>query len=114
VLGSVFAKRAADDWEAQLVPRGVACVSAEAGRPGQFFAHHEQVRQNDLAPLAKHARFGEYRRWGPLVTVGGPAPSYGPGALAGEHTDALLSELGHSAQDIARLRAARVVASEIP
>jgi crotonobetainyl-CoA:carnitine CoA-transferase CaiB-like acyl-CoA transferase len=44
--------------------------------------------------------------------VNGPAPGYGPGALGGEHTDALLAELGYSAADTARLRAARVVTSE--
>jgi crotonobetainyl-CoA:carnitine CoA-transferase CaiB-like acyl-CoA transferase len=36
----------------------------------------------------------------------------GPGALAGEHTDALLAELGHTSDEIAALRAAGVVDSE--
>jgi crotonobetainyl-CoA:carnitine CoA-transferase CaiB-like acyl-CoA transferase len=107
-----FAERDADAWEALLAPAGVGCVRADAQSPGAFFAHSEQLRANGFAPLAKHARFGEYRRWGPLVTVNGPAPSYGPGALGGEHTDALLAELGYSAADTARLRAARVVTSE--
>jgi crotonobetainyl-CoA:carnitine CoA-transferase CaiB-like acyl-CoA transferase len=52
------------------------------------------------------------RRWGPLVTVDGALPSYGPSPLAGEHTDALLEELGHTIEEIAHLREAGVVASE--
>jgi hypothetical protein len=47
------------------------------------------------------------------VTVGGPAPTYRSGALAGEQTDALLAELGYAAEDVARLRAARVVSSGV-
>ena len=38
--------------------------------------------------------------------------SYGPGVLAGEQTDEILAALGHDADAIAALRAARVVASE--
>jgi crotonobetainyl-CoA:carnitine CoA-transferase CaiB-like acyl-CoA transferase len=111
-LESKIALRSADAWEALLAPARVGCVRADAQSPGAFFAQSEQLRANGFAPLAKHARFGEYRRWGPLVSVGGPAPGYGPGSLAGEHTDALLAELGYSSADTARLRAARVVTSE--
>ena len=52
------------------------------------------------------------RRWGPLATVDGALPGYGPSPLAGEHTDALLEELGYDAAEIARLREDGVVASE--
>ena len=52
-----------------------------------------------------------HRRWGPIVLVDGGSPAYGPGVLAGEHTDRLLAELGHTA-DATALRAARVVGSE--
>jgi crotonobetainyl-CoA:carnitine CoA-transferase CaiB-like acyl-CoA transferase len=111
-LEAVFSTRDADGWEADAVRAGVACVRADAAGPGKFFATHPQLQHNGLAPRAKHARFGDYQRWGPLVTVNGPAPHYGPGALAGEHTDALLAELGHAPAEIARLRAARTVTSE--
>ena len=67
---------------------------------------------NAFAPVTVHARFGEMRRWGPIVHVGGGAESYGPGVLAGEHTDRLLAELGYSPDEIAALRSTRVVNSE--
>ncbi len=111
-LARCFRERSADEWEQRLAPTGVACVRADRASPGAFFASDPQVRENGLAPRAAHARFGEHQRWGPLVTVGGPAPSYRSGALGGEHTDALLAELGYAPADVARLRAERVVASE--
>jgi hypothetical protein len=51
-------------------------------------------------------------RWGPLVTVGGHAEQYGPGALCGDSVDTILSELGRSPQEIEALRKAGVVNSE--
>ena len=68
--------------------------------------------ENGWAPMAEHLRFGRLRRWGPVVTVGGLNPSYRSAPLAGEHTDALLSELGFGADSIAALRDANTVASE--
>ena len=112
VLSALFRTRDADEWEERLLSQGVGCVRADRANPGIFWSRDPHVLQNGFAPRCHHARFGEYRRWGPLVTVGGPMPSYGAGALAGDHTDAILSELGHSAEEIARLRAAGIVASE--
>lgn len=111
-LAPMFAERDADDWEKQLTAEGVGCVRADSVYPGGFFANDAHARQNQLATPTQHARLGEIRRWGPLVTCGGGAESYGPGALAGDHTDSLLAELGRDATEIARLGAAGVVESE--
>jgi len=110
-LETRFASRSADDWEARLAPARVGCVRADAEYPGAFFTDSPQALENGMAPPTKHANFGEHRRWGPLVTVGGPKPSYRPGCLAGEQTDLLLAELGYGPADVARLRAERIVAS---
>jgi crotonobetainyl-CoA:carnitine CoA-transferase CaiB-like acyl-CoA transferase len=111
-LADLFRERPADDWEALLIAADVGCVRADAPAPGEFFARDEHLIGNGFAPRIRHARFGELRRWGPLVTCAGGAEAYGPGALAGEHTDALLAELGRSAEEIAHLRQIGVVASE--
>jgi crotonobetainyl-CoA:carnitine CoA-transferase CaiB-like acyl-CoA transferase len=110
-LAELLGTRPAAAWEDRLVAAGVAGVCADASTPGPFFAHHDQVLANDLAPECTHTRFGTHRRWGPIVRVnrGGP---FGPGVLAGEHTDEILTALGRSADEITALRAARVVASE--
>lgn len=52
------------------------------------------------------------RRWGALTTVGGLNPSYGTAPLAGQHTDAILTEIGYSPDDIDRFRSDRIVANE--
>jgi crotonobetainyl-CoA:carnitine CoA-transferase CaiB-like acyl-CoA transferase len=112
VLGPLLRERDADDWERLLFAQQVGCVRADGASPGAFFAYEEQSRVNGFIALCRHARFGEYWRWGPLVTVDGLADAYGPGSLAGDCTDALLAELGRSPQEIAQLRAQRIVASE--
>ena len=111
-LTHVFAERAAADWQQLLGHAGVACVQADASTPGPFYVHHEQMIVNGFVPLVNHARFGEMRRWGPIVMVDGGPDSFGPGVLAGEHTDRLLTELGFDANSIARLRSAGIAASE--
>ena len=46
------------------------------------------------------------------MTVGGLNPDYRSAPLAGEHTDAILSALGHDGAAIAALRDAKIVNSE--
>ncbi|MCU1504187.1 MAG: putative CoA-transferase [Ilumatobacteraceae bacterium] len=111
-LGEVFAKRPASEWEERFVAAGLAGVRADAATPGLFFAHDAQSLANDFAPECTHTRFGRHRRWGSVVRVNGIGGGSAPGALAGEHTDVILAELGRDADEIARLRAAVVVASE--
>jgi crotonobetainyl-CoA:carnitine CoA-transferase CaiB-like acyl-CoA transferase len=57
---------------------------------------------------------GDYQRWGPVVTFEKNPGRYGGGMLAGEHTDAILGELGFGAEQVADLRARNVVWSEEP
>ena len=89
-----------------------AVVRADATTPGVFFAGDPQMLANEFAPVTNHTRFGEHRRWGPSVTVNGGLDAYRPGVLAGEHTDAVLAELGYDAAGVADLRARGIVASE--
>lgn len=72
------------------------------------------MRANGFATEADHAIWGRYQRWGPTVTFSATPGRYGPGVLAGEQTDSILTELGYSPEDIARLRSQRVVTSEKP
>jgi len=111
-LSTLFATRDADAWEALLVEAHVGCVRADAATPGQFWAEDTHVRANGLAPESEHPRLGALRRWGPLVTVDGGPDSYGPGVLAGQHTDQILREIGRSADEVVQLRETGVVWSE--
>ena len=49
-------------------------------------------------------------RLAPFVHFSRSATQALPGVLAGQHTDAILTELGRSAEEIADLRARKVVA----
>jgi crotonobetainyl-CoA:carnitine CoA-transferase CaiB-like acyl-CoA transferase len=111
-LADALGRRPASEWEGRFVAARVAGMRADAATPGPFFAHDPQMLANDFAPLCTHARFGTHRRWGPVVTVNGGLDAYGSGVLAGQHTDEILGALGHSAEEIAALRADRVVGSE--
>jgi crotonobetainyl-CoA:carnitine CoA-transferase CaiB-like acyl-CoA transferase len=111
-LAATLARRSAAEWEGSFLAAGVAGVRADGATPGPFFAHDPQMLANDFAPECHHPRFGPHRRWGAVVRVNGGLDHYGPGVLAGEHTDELLTALGHTDGEIANLRSARVVASE--
>ncbi|MDA0365955.1 MAG: CoA transferase, partial [Chloroflexi bacterium] len=108
-LGALFRERSAADWERTLIAAGIGCVEASTQSPGVFFAKSEQMHANGFAIEAEHALWGHYQRWGPMVTFSETPGRYGPGALAGEHTDALLADLGFTGDEIAALRASGVV-----
>src|SRR5439155_21113404 len=97
------------EWEALALSARVGLVRADGATPGVFLSQHPQVIENGFAPECTHSRFGTHRRWGPIVTLNGGLPSYGPGVLAGEHTDRILDELGF---DVGELRDQKVVTSE--
>jgi crotonobetainyl-CoA:carnitine CoA-transferase CaiB-like acyl-CoA transferase len=105
-LEELFAGRSAEAWERLLVPARVGCVRV-AANPGAFL-----MSRPDLTAEVEHLRFGNTRRWGPLVVCNGGPDALGAGVLAGQHTDALLSELGFSTSEIEQLRASKTVASE--
>jgi crotonobetainyl-CoA:carnitine CoA-transferase CaiB-like acyl-CoA transferase len=111
-IGAVLGTRTAADWEASFVAARVAGVRADLASPGRTFAHDPLFLANGFTPETTHTRFGTHRRWGPIVRVGDGLAAYGPGVLAGEHTDAVLAELGLTQERIAEVRRRRIVASE--
>ncbi len=114
MLADLLAAKDADEWEATLIPAGVPCVRADAHTPGTFLRDEEHLRANGFATEAEHAIWGRYQRWGPTVTFSATPGRYGPGVLAGDQTDSILTELGYSPEDIAQLRSQGVVTSEQP
>ena len=115
VLAACFAGRDADDWERTLIAVDVGCVRADRCGPGEFFLDDPHMHENGFTATADHAVWGEHQRWGPMVTFTETPGRYGPGVLAGQHTDAILDELGYDAEAIARLREDGVAwSAEVP
>ena len=113
-LSDIFATLDADDWERMLVPAGVGCVRADAAGLGDFWIDDEHVLANDFAPLVEHGEYGTIRRHGPMVTLDATPGRYGPGSLGGDHTAAILAEIGYDADALERLREAGISWSAEP
>jgi itaconate CoA-transferase len=73
---------------------------------------------NDLAEVWEHPQLKALQRWREIASPAGPLPALlppgssdafeprmGPVPALGEHTEAILAELGYSEADITRLRA---------
>jgi crotonobetainyl-CoA:carnitine CoA-transferase CaiB-like acyl-CoA transferase len=115
VLTALFATRDADDWEHLLAPNGIGCVRADGYvGAGAFFLNDPQVEANGWVKTTKHPVMGEYRRWGPLVTFERTPGRYGPGVLAGQHTDAILGELGYEGAAVGELYERGVIWADHP
>ena len=111
-LATLFATRTADEWEALLAPRGVGCVRADGPGPAEYFFTSPQIEANRFAARVHHTGHGDYQRHGAIVQLGRSGNRLAAGPMAGEHTDALLREIGRTDAEIAALRAAGVVWSE--
>ncbi|ARN23954.1 formyl-CoA transferase [Piscinibacter gummiphilus] len=76
---------------------------------GQVFAD-PQVRHLGMALPVRHPRFGDTHLLGSPINVEGHAKRIRSTApLTGEHTDSVLSALGYAPEDIAAMRAQRVI-----
>jgi crotonobetainyl-CoA:carnitine CoA-transferase CaiB-like acyl-CoA transferase len=111
-LAAAFLIAGADSWERQLGCTGLGCVRADGSVAGDFWLSDPHVRANGLARACYHLRYGRYLRHGPLLNFSDSPLRGGAGTLAGQHTDALLHELGYDETAIEQLRKAKVVWSE--
>jgi crotonobetainyl-CoA:carnitine CoA-transferase CaiB-like acyl-CoA transferase len=110
VLGAVFAARPAQYWEDYLLSRDVGCVVAHAEPPEAVLQSKEFAGAADLLVQVEHPAFGEHVRLKPYIELSRSETLAEPGVLAGQHTDAILAELGYDASAIADLRERVIVA----
>jgi crotonobetainyl-CoA:carnitine CoA-transferase CaiB-like acyl-CoA transferase len=110
VLEDVFASKPAQHWEDTLLAAGVGCVVAHREPPESVLQSAEFAGAADMLVEVEHPTFGNHVRLKPYVSFSRSAVVAEPGVLAGQQTDAILSELGYSAESIADLRDRKVVA----
>ena len=107
-LAEVFATRGKDAWEAELTARDVGCV-AVAQENAEWRMQDDEFYQAGYAVDAVSPIFDSHRRPAPLVRFSRSATKADAGCRLGQHTDALLRELGYDDERIADLRKRDVV-----
>ncbi|MGE0309451.1 MAG: CoA transferase [Acidimicrobiia bacterium] len=108
-LERLFRTRAAAEWEKLLVDRRVACVEAFEGTPAQFSLSDPWVREGDFIAEIEHPSLGRMMRHGVPVRFSETPGKIAPGPVLGQHTDALLAELGFDSDRIGALRSKHVI-----
>jgi crotonobetainyl-CoA:carnitine CoA-transferase CaiB-like acyl-CoA transferase len=110
-LAERFASRPADDWERELTALDVACVAVSTD-PLDGILFSDLGKSLGFVVETTHATIGDYPRCTPMVEFSRSGGVAGPAPLCGAHTDAVLTELGYSAERIDALRSAGVLGSK--
>jgi formyl-CoA transferase/CoA:oxalate CoA-transferase len=108
VLAPIFAARSVKEWMAELEARDVLCapVNGYADLPGD-----PQVIASGMILDEEHPRAGRLRTLAPPIRFSRtPGTLRTPAPALGEHTDAVLREMGLEAVECARLRTLGVIA----
>jgi crotonobetainyl-CoA:carnitine CoA-transferase CaiB-like acyl-CoA transferase/cytochrome P450 len=106
-LSEVFSSRSAAEWQDSLLAHGVPAVQADSQTFEEFLVENVPHR-----PMT-HPDFGDYWRRAPVIRVDGceAVALSGPPTL-GEHTNAILEELGYAPEDCQALAEAGVIGRE--
>ncbi|WP_202124776.1 CaiB/BaiF CoA transferase family protein [Actinomadura physcomitrii] len=107
-LAGVFSRRPAGEWEALLTKADVGCVQVTERLP-ELLLQTDEALAAEYCVTAANAIFDEHLRMGPLVRFSRSATRAEGGCSVGEHTDAVLSELGYDESAIAALRERGVI-----
>jgi len=108
-LGAAIAKRDAEDLEADLTARGIACMRADQGPYRSWLFDQEWAREQGIIVDIADSIEGPYTRYGAPVTNDRPVPLQGAFA-SGANTRDLLLEIGFSEAEIATFLSEGIVA----
>ena len=107
-LQAIFATRGKDAWEAELTAADVGCV-AVAQENAEWRMQDDEFYQAGYAIDAVSPIFDEHRRPAPLNRFSRSATKAESGCRLGQHTDALLREIGYDEARIDCLRERDIV-----
>jgi len=107
-LAAVFAGRDKDAWEGELTRAGVGCVAVAEIAPELTLMSDESFAAG-YSVTAMSPIFDEHRRLAPVNQFSRSTTKADGGCLVGEHTDAILRELGYDEDRIEDLRKRQVV-----
>ncbi len=108
VLAGAFQWAAAEVWEREALALDIACVEVSPEPLSTVMMNHPAVVENGFRGEVEHPHFGRHFRHGPLVSMTSPA-TLRPAGLLGQHTRAVLAELGYTEPQIADLKQRGVI-----
>jgi crotonobetainyl-CoA:carnitine CoA-transferase CaiB-like acyl-CoA transferase len=108
ILTPVFATKPAAEWERELSSQDVGCVEV-AERNSEILLQTDPFFEAGYAVEAHSPIFEEHRRLAPLCRFSRSRTKADAGCTIGQHTDAVLREIGIADDRIAALRAAEVI-----
>ncbi len=113
-LEQVFAGRPASEWESMLVPQEIACVAASDVTLSEFTSTDPVLKETGLVAEVDHPSFGRILRHGLPVQFSETPGRLAAGCVLGQHTRAIMAELGYSPERIAELVEKEAVFSPTP
>lgn len=109
VLSTIFAGRTKADLESDLTGQDVGCV-AVTEEPAERHMQGDDFFEAGYAVEAYSPVFDVHRRLAPLNRFSRSTTKADGGCMLGQHTDAVLAEIGYDADRVADLRDRHVVA----
>jgi crotonobetainyl-CoA:carnitine CoA-transferase CaiB-like acyl-CoA transferase len=108
-IGAVLATRGAAEWETAFAAHDVALAEVNQGSFSEFTISSDVVRDNGFVAEVTHPLFGRHLRHAPIVTFSETPGEARPACLVGQHTRAILRELGYGDDAALALRERGIV-----
>lgn len=108
-LAAIFKRRTADEWEADLAPKGIGCVRADRHTFAEFLGRDPQSRDLGLIADVVHPVLGPHWRHGATVELSASRPALREANVNGQHTRAILAEIGYTEAETASLKQRGIV-----
>lgn len=111
VLAGVFAARPKDEWESELSAQDVGCVAATED-PMEWHMQNDEFFEAGYSVETTSPVFDEHRRLAPITRFSRSLTKADGGCTIGQHTTAILREIGYDDTAIEKLRADSVIGGD--
>ena len=108
-LGGFFKARSSGEWESAFRPYDVACAEVAAGPLYRSAFRDPIMTENGFVTEVDSPIFGPHPRLTPLAKLSLTPGLARPGVTIGQHTEAVLTELGYGRDAIADLERRKVI-----